>query len=119
MPFIGNTGGGGSGLDLVKRYVLFAVAAGTPSIVKASGVNSITDHGAGDYTINFDAVTDANYGVVMNGRALAGAMNAGWVGMENHDFITRTTTAVRIYTLASNVITPTDWPLGSVAIINT
>jgi hypothetical protein len=115
---VSSGGGGGSALDLAKRFVMFTVTAGTPAIAKASGVNSITDNGAGDFTLNFDALDDANYAVVMNGRALAGGGNVGWVGMENHDNVLRSTTQLRIYVLNSIVVNPSDWPINSVALFD-
>lgn len=106
-----------SGSGVTKRSVCFDASSGTPVILGADGVGSITDNGAGDFTVNFTAMPNANYAAFINGRALAGATNAGFFGMENHDFVVRSTTQLRIYTLAADVITPTDWPRTSVMVI--
>jgi hypothetical protein len=47
----------------VKSWINFD-GTGTPSIRASKNVSSITDHGTGDYTINFTtSLTDANYAV--------------------------------------------------------
>jgi hypothetical protein len=119
MPFYPSTGGGGSGLDLVKRFVMFSVTTGSPVIEQASGVNSITDNGSGDYTVNFDAMPDGEYGALITGR---GAPATSCFPMEQHDTPERTTTAFRVYTLAlfpGPTYLPTDMDIVTVAILGT
>jgi hypothetical protein len=52
-----------SGSSQVKAWVNFD-GTGTPAIRESLNVSSITDHGVGEYTVNFTtAISDANYAV--------------------------------------------------------
>jgi len=50
----GGIGGGGIGGSLVKA-ITFTVSGGVPTIRKSKGITSLTDHGVGDFTINFSS----------------------------------------------------------------
>ena len=57
---------------------------GTPTIFDQSGVTSLTDNAAADYTVNFtDAFTDENYVVAGSGKFDTGDndFNVPWVGV--------------------------------------
>jgi hypothetical protein len=70
---------------------------GTVAIRESGNVTSITDNGAGDYTINFTtALSDANYSV----GAMVKQANNGMVA-QFHNSVSPTTSACRI--LLSNV----------------
>jgi len=114
MPFSAT----GSGPGLVKRFVMWDASSGVPVIQKAYGVASLTDNGTGDVTVVFDsAEADATYGTLITGR---GAALQTFNGMENHDFILRTTAAVRFWTLdADSGWSPMDAKVATVAILNT
>ena len=65
-------------------------------------VSSITDHGAGDYTVNFDvAMPTANYSLQACGSSVAGSGNTNGVFAHEHlsagPTLSRTTSAVRVY----------------------
>ena len=48
-----------------KAWLRMTCAAGTPSVVSSYNVTSITDNGAGDFTVNFTvAFADANYACI-------------------------------------------------------
>lgn len=61
------TGGGG---ESAQAYVLFDASSGTPTITDQLNVDSITDNGTGDFTLNFAASTfdNANYIVAAHAR---------------------------------------------------
>jgi hypothetical protein len=88
-----------------EKFVVFTTdpETGASTIVKSSGVDSITDNAGGDYTINFTTTptSDANYAVLLTGR---GEPTGSIICMEQHDTPVRTTTAVRIYTLRLNAL---------------
>jgi hypothetical protein len=69
---------------------------GTVAIRASFNVTSITDSGAGDYTLNFtNAMVDANYSVVgMSMRDSANASNLSVFGSTTYNTIT--TTSVRV-----------------------
>lgn len=76
---------------------------GTPAVVAGSGIDSITDNGVGDYTINFsDALANANYAVLgsCSGFGAGGTNNRAifQVATDGSGPITKTTSALRIYT---------------------
>jgi hypothetical protein len=51
-----------------KAWVRFHAIAGTPTILAAFNVTSITDNGVGQFTANFtQALADANYSAVGSG----------------------------------------------------
>jgi hypothetical protein len=60
------------GDGIAKVWVNFDGAAGTPSINASYGVNTITDNGTGDYTVNFTSnFADNDYcfvGMAQNGE---------------------------------------------------
>lgn len=59
-------------LNTVKAWVNFN-GTGTPAIRASMNVTSITDNGAGDYTINFTtAMSDANYATVVTAMRVSG-----------------------------------------------
>jgi hypothetical protein len=59
-----------AGGNAVKAWVNFN-GTGTVAIRASYNVTSITDNGAGDYTVNFTtALPDANYSIVGNARDL-------------------------------------------------
>ncbi|MBI1957519.1 MAG: hypothetical protein HYS44_03650, partial [Candidatus Niyogibacteria bacterium] len=80
-----------------KAWVSFNCANG--SIRGAFNVSSVTRTIAGDYTVNFTtAMRDTNYVAMLSGRApIAGGQSNLFV--EQHDSVTRTTTALRLYSL--------------------
>jgi hypothetical protein len=82
----------------VKAWVNFN-GTGTPAIRASLNVSSLTDHGVGQYTINFTtALADANYAPVFGGPA-ASDNTKGFVcvaGGYNSALLTKTTTALRI-----------------------
>ena len=78
-----------------KAWVNFN-GTGTVAIRGSYNVSSITDNGAGDYTVNFtNALTDANYSAVVSARYSTPV--SGTLG--NVDF---TSSAVRVYAIQSN-----------------
>jgi len=83
-------------------------------LIKASGnVASVLKNGSGDYTITFTtAMPDANYCTTFGG--LSNAATSAIFG-ENHDTISKTTTAIRVYSYIPNGAV-TDFPRFSVAI---
>ena len=86
---------------------------GTVAIRASGNVSSITDNGTGDYTVNFTtAMPNADYNAVFGVRSEAATSR---VVAEQHDNVTRTTTALRIYTLNGS-FSPTDSPVVSVSI---
>ncbi len=74
-------------LSAAKAIAVFTIAAGTPTLQTAHSYNvsSITDNGAGDYTVNFTtSFSSAHYGVVVtvepdagNNNVFGGVQNAG------------------------------------------
>lgn len=86
---------------------------GTVAIRASGNVSSITDNGAGDYTVNFTtAMPDTNYAVV----AMAGAFNVGNAPTAFYEAssTTRTTSLVRVF--ASQAGSGADGTYQSVAI---
>lgn len=60
--------------EAVRAWVNFN-GTGTPAIRGSGNVTSITDNGAGDFSINFTtALPDANYAVLVSGRIASGAL---------------------------------------------
>ena len=83
----------------VKAWVNFN-GTGTVAIRASMNVSSITDNGAGDYTVNFTtAFSDANYAVA--GFCGAAAFSLGtWIS--SHGTYTQTTSAFRLKSLYSS-----------------
>lgn len=81
----------------ILRRVVFD-GTGTPSVSASYGVNSITDNGTGDYTINFNAVSSADYNVsiVLAENPAQGSEAVSGV------VVSRTTTSLRINTMWAN-----------------
>ena len=77
---------------------------GTVAIRASGNVSSITDHGAGDYTVNFaNAMPDTNYAVVAGSRNIASNSSVS----NNIEVVTPTTMASRMYHLEAGVNTDT------------
>ena len=86
---------------------------GTPAILSQRNVASITDHGVGDYTINFTTpIAHANYVLAGGCRDAIGTASELH---ENQDVPVRTVNALRIYTLRIDGV-PRDCPFVGVAI---
>lgn len=70
---------------------------GTVAIRASGNVSSITDHGTGDYTVNFTtAMPDANYAAVYGGQS-QGIVNASYGGGAwGKEGSTYSTTALRV-----------------------
>ena len=85
----------GNAVTPARAWVNFN-GTGTVAIRSANNVSSITDNGAGDYTINFtNALPDANYAAICT----SGASANGW-GIRTADDVTpRSTTLLRVVTL--------------------
>jgi hypothetical protein len=79
-----------------KAWLQFAVSGGTPTINTSCNVASLTDHGTGDFTVNFTtAFSSVNYaaaGMVSRSGPPRGAVMMQSVGT------TPTVAAFRIYT---------------------
>lgn len=88
--------------NTAKAWVNFN-GTGTVAIRDSHNVDSITDHGTGDYTINFTAgvLANANYATAMSANSNTGTQ-ARWA-FENFDNVVRTTTQLRIYTLTGGL----------------
>ena len=72
---------------------------GTVAIRGSGNVSSITDNGAGDYTINFTtAMTDTNYSFFGSAGQTAAATIPAMLGI-NRDNLNYSTTAIRLYNL--------------------
>lgn len=88
---------------------------GTPAIRASGNVTSITDHGAGDYTVNLTtAMPDANYAVVGSCGTDATSANSSSVRLQ-----TRTSSAIRINTATINsvAVSITDFAAVTVSVI--
>jgi len=82
-----------AGGNAVKAWVNFD-GTGTVAIRAAFNVSSITDNGAGDYTLNFTAaLTDANYASNISARNPSGLYV---MAMEHGNSVVRTVTQLRI-----------------------
>lgn len=96
---------------------------GTPAVIAGDNVSSITDNGAGDYTINFTTdIADANYAVV--GGALGdGAVPTGnrytvnVLGDGAGNAVTKTVSAVRVIVVNPGSGSVVDCPEVYVGII--
>ena len=97
-----------------KAWVSFN-GTGTVAIRDDFNVNTITDNGTGDYTVNFDnAMSNSNYSV-----AGSVSWSTTWGTYLTIDASTYSTTAVRIrsiYTNSSATLTHIDSLRGSVQI---
>lgn len=80
---------------------------GTIAIRSSFNVSSITDGGAGLYTINFTTnLSDANYAVV-NGGQQSGTSTGGQIVIRHST--TPSVSAYQLETTSSGGATPTDW----------
>ena len=99
-----------------KAWVNFN-GTGTPAIRRAFNVSSITDNGAGDYTVNFtSAMPDANYSAVATVSFASGDGSYGVVQMPWATF--PTTSAIRMGCPNYNSGTAYDHNYVSVAIFS-
>jgi hypothetical protein len=109
-----NSGYGSSAVAYGCRAWVNFNGTGTPAIRASGNVNSITDNGTGDYTINFTtAMPDANYGVSMTSDFSQSIMKsaADWGAAGTNP----TTTAVRMFTRSGGSVA-SDCNFGYVAI---
>jgi hypothetical protein len=99
----------GSNTNTCRAWVNFN-GTGTVAIRASFNVLSITDHAAGNYTVNFtSALPDANYACVGTTVYLG-------VVCEDNNTVVRTASAIRIYTPQTNTGTPTDYSVVSIAV---
>ena len=108
------TQNGSAPIYAARAWVNFN-GTGTVAIRASGNVSSITDNGAGDYTVNFTtAMADANYSV----SGSVAWNTAGWGNVFALDSGTMTTIAVRIRSLAmdGNAFTLNDAQTACVAI---
>lgn len=101
-----------------RAWVLITVSSGTPAVTQSGNVSSITDHGTGNYTINFTtALSDANYSSFGSCRPASGGSPHYLYYVENKDNVTRSTTALRIYFLNPTVQLAQDPEIASISIV--
>lgn len=87
---------------------------GTVAIRASGNVASITDNGAGDYTVNFTtAMQDANYVICGSG---AGLITNMWSTTPADVTTARTTTAARIATTVQNGVAGVDSTVVNIAV---
>jgi hypothetical protein len=102
-----------AGQASVRAWVNFN-GTGTVAIRASYNVASITDNGAGDYTVNFTtALPDANYSTNVTGSNGGGAN--GLVGFVNNNATAPTTSLVRLQ-IASSAFAAADASIVNVAI---
>lgn len=83
---------------LAKAWVNFN-GTGTVAIRASGNVSSITDHGTGDYTVNFtNFMVDANYSTLVTGNN--GNLAVTFQGVRDASAVP-TSSAVRLYTANS------------------
>lgn len=93
-----------------KAWVNFN-GTGTVAIRSDYNVDTITDHGTGDYTINWDVdFADANYCAVGTCRQSAAGSNAS-ATCENADNAVHSVSALRIYTFTTTNSATVDTPV--------
>ena len=96
---------------IAKAWVNFN-GTGTVAIRDSFNVSSITDNGTGDYTVNFTtAMPNANYAFLSTTEGFV-------VASENNNNILRTTTQIRMNTVAISGVTVVDRVIVSVAIFS-
>ena len=99
VPEILNAGGSAP-MFACRAWVNFN-GTGTPTIRAAGNVSSITDNGAGDYTINFTvAMPDTDYAVITTGSNDAGDTTYRNTTNQNHS--TLTVSSCRIFSHGVN-----------------
>jgi len=108
----GGSGAGGS-YGSVAAWVNVTVSAGTPTLVNSAGVTSITDNGAGLFTLNF------NYTLPHDDYAIMGSARSNdtsHLAVAVRQAVAPTTSAVAITTVRyDNTIT--DPLMFSVAVV--
>lgn len=91
-----NNGFGSQGTIYGIRAWVHFNGSGTVAIQQSGNVSSITDHGTGDYTINFtNAMPDINYAVGF----MAGNAGATTYGRATQFNAVKTTTGFRVHTV--------------------
>lgn len=76
--------------------------SGTVAIRADYNVNTITDNGTGDYTVNFTtAMPDANYAIVFGGTTNTGNRGANILG-QNTSNASKTTTQIRLLSIGAS-----------------
>ena len=107
---------------IAKAWILFDGTTSTPTILGSFNVSSITDNGAGDYTINFTtAMANINYATVATasntaaGTGIIITTNSNGVG--GNYTTAPTTSAVRMLAFARATGTNTDSPYISLAVL--
>ena len=94
-PITFETSGGTQNGTLSRAWVNFN-GQGAVAIRANFNVNSITDSGTGNYTVNItNAMTDANY--IVNATASGNGAHPTFCAATAHD-VAPTTTALRVYT---------------------
>jgi hypothetical protein len=89
---------GTASLYMARAWVNFN-GTGTVAIRASGNVTSITDNGAGDYTVNFTtAMPDTNYSFFGSSGQTAAATIPAMLGI-NRDNLVYSTTAIRLYNL--------------------
>lgn len=91
LTAVGTTTFGGSAAYQCRAWVRFDGTLAAASMIQASSPNvtSITDNGTGNYTVNFNALADANYCVVSHANANSSTQRGAAV-------LTRTTTSCQV-----------------------
>ena len=103
-PVVFKDGGGTQIGTLCRAWVNFN-GTGTVAIRASFNVSSITDNGAGDYTVNFTtAMPDANYSAVVTCSTDATTIRTA----QTWTSATMTTTACQVATTASNTTAASD-----------
>jgi len=108
-----STVSGTAPLYMCRAWANLDGGAATPAVRASGNVSSITDNGAGDYTVNFTtALTDANYSVEVTGgsgsakTSSAGTSTWGWAPY-NFNSVSISAT-FWVYTGSSNTIATSD-----------
>jgi hypothetical protein len=98
--------------SMVRAWVNFN-GTGTPAIRDSCNVSSITDHGTGDFTLNFTVpMPSTNYVVVG-----VGSIGDGTSGTMSIDVYTRATTSVRVRTKFGSSATLFDYAYSQFVVI--
>lgn len=114
--FLFNSGYGSAAIAYGCRAWVNFNGTGVVAIRASGNVSSITDHGTGDYSVNYTTtMPDVNYCVLATSGQNAATSNMNCVG-RNLDNSVQTTSAVRLYNLASTTAAAVDNPNIFVAI---
>lgn len=107
----------GTGQQACKAWVNFN-GTGTVAIRESYNVSSITDHGTGNYAVNFTtAMADTNYNFVTNSSNTNNS-NILCIGQLNWDNPTKSTSVLRLYNLKTTNGALTDQDTISVTIFS-